>query len=181
MMSCASGYNLTSESSEIDDFETKIDYYGGYQLITAFTGYQLINALSYNIKEKTVFIPSEFLQDEVMKTTIELIRKRKYIKLKRYLKNTDKNNFYLPLANGLLSFYKNNFYGAIDYLNENQLAEIQHIVDLLIIDCEYEDIYSRFTYIDYLEKYQKILDTYTLDDNFIKLINYKMKLIRYGI
>lgn len=139
---------------------------------------------TYHVQNKIILIPAEHAAGQVMKNTIHLIQEKKYSQLEKYLTTADKEDIHLPIAKGLLKIYRKSYTAALVDLKNNKLPELQFLVDLLMVDCEYEITLGNtyeLNYYVFLEKYQKILDTYQLSDFYKKIINNRIKFIRYKI
>ena len=62
--------------------------------------------------------------------------------------------------------------------------EWQYIVDILITDCEYEIAITngrKINFYDFLNKYQTVLDSYSIDSIYKSILNDRIKFIRYKI
>ena len=153
-----------------------------FQTKKVHDGYLLTPTESYHIQNKVILIPSEYATGQLMNNTIQLIQNKKYYQLEKYLTVVDEKDKYIPLANGLLKLFRKNYCGAILDLKNNKQSDIQYIIDLLIVDCEYEiallNSYD-LNYYEFLEKYQTILDNYELTDFYKEIINNRIKFIRY--
>ncbi len=165
-------YYLTSNPEMINSFQTK----------KAHDGYLLTLTETYHIQNKVILIPKENATEQVMKNTIQLIQSKNYYQLEKYLATVDSKDNYLPIANGLLKLFRKNYIGAISDLRKNKQSDIQYVVDVLCVDCEYEITLINSTDLNYyvfLQKYQDILDKYELTDFYKEIINNRIKFIRY--
>lgn len=67
-------------------------------------------------------------------------------------------------------------------LKTNEQSDVQFIVDLLIVDCEYEmALFNKYdlNYYEFLEKYQNILDRYELSDFYKEIVSNRIRFVRY--
>jgi hypothetical protein len=167
-------YYLTSDPEMINS----------YQTLKSNNGYLLAQSEQNRIQNKVILIPQEFSTEQVINNTIVLIQTKKYSKLEKYLDNVDNRDLYIPLSMGLLQIFERNYYGALFSLKTNKLQNVQFIVDLLTVDCEYEISLVNtgdVNYNQFLGKYQKIIDTYNLDPVYKEIINQRIRFIRYKI
>jgi hypothetical protein len=167
-------YHLTTNPEMINSYHTKKTGEG------PFFG----PSETYHIQNKIILIPAEHATGQVMKNTIHLIQEKRYSQLEKYLTTVDKEDLYLPIANGLLKIYRKNYTAALADLKKNKRSDIQFLVDLLMVDCEYEITLGNtyeLNYYVFLIKYQKILDTYQITDFYKSIINNRIKFIRYRI
>jgi hypothetical protein len=154
-----------------------------YILTTDPETFALYKSQGTLMQNKVILIPKEYAKDKVLVNAISMIKMGQYHELEKYLNSVDQSSPYLPLANGLLDFFDKKYYGALEVLKKNNLKDLQFVVDLLAIDCDYELALMEKKEIDlnkFLEKYQKVIDTYNMNDHYMDIINCRIKCITYG-
>lgn len=143
----------------------------------------MISYESYNTLNKVIFIPENIASQPIINRTISFIKSGQFHQLDRYLKTVNKDEQYLPFANGLLHLFKKEYNLAATSFHSNQIDELRYITELLIVDCLYEialtDAYV-INYYSFLGEYQKIMDKYHLDDTYTEIINDRIKFINYN-
>jgi len=165
-------YIVTTDRSKIHSYTTKNFDNGGFFSPPTKDYYQ----------NKTIYIPSNISNEPLIDYLVKNIDSRNYSSIERRIKDKFPNDVYLPFANGLLEMLKGFYDVAIKSFKMNRQDNIQFIIDLLTVDCEYEIALINSVDINYnqfLEKYQKILDHYNLDDCYKEIVNSRIKFVRY--
>lgn len=136
------------------------------------------------VMNKTIYLPPEVANIPLIYNTLGMLYKKEYKQIDKYLNSVGKDHPYLPLTRGLEKIFKKDFVDAIKELKKNRVKEIQYIVDFLILDCLEENDLNKSNCINYnyyLEKYQWMMDNYELSKTYIKLINNRLRFIRYEL
>ena len=79
--------------------------------------------------------------------------------------------------------YKHKYDSAIRNFDSNKNESIEFLCELLKVDCQYELslINNNVDINNYIEKYQQIIDKYNPDQVYKKIINNRIRFVRYNI
>ncbi len=166
-------YTLTTQTEVINSYRAK-----GIE----GDGYIVTNNRTY-IQNKVILIKTDMLENKVLNQTFNLINEQKYNALGDYLLVTDKDDPYYYFSSGLLEMYKHKYDSAIRNFDSNKNESIEFLCELLKVDCQYELslINNNVDINNYIEKYQQIIDKYNPDQVYKKIINNRIRFVRYNI
>jgi hypothetical protein len=121
----------------------------------------------------------------ILDSTYNLLTKKKYFALENFVKSineTETNSADLNLALTFSSISYLDYSNALISLNKINNPKYNPMKDLLNIDISYEiDRHNEnFDYKKYLQKYQKLIDTYPEDIILKKIVAIRLRYLRYN-
>lgn len=135
-----------------------------------------------------LFVPiadQDLKTSSLLDSTCSLIRKRRFLKLERYINEQEKNGADasdVALSKTLFFLSVNDYvasYKFVDLINESDYPLLK---ELLLIDlfCEIEKSNGSYGYNVYLKRYQTLVDTYPDNEWLKKIISLRIRFLRYN-
>lgn len=84
-------------------------------------------------------------------------------------------------ARGVVLMSQENFIEARKHFYRSKNTDIKFLIDILIIDCEFDYFVATrgsIDYYSYLYRYQSIIDKYDLEEKYLKMLDNRMIFVR---
>ena len=136
----------------------------------------------------TNFIPiadQDLSRSKILDSSYVLIVGKKLQRLDKYLQTLEKsgiNSSDLYLSKTLLAITKKDYIGAAQSLKQTNDSDFPLLKWLLSIDLDYEIAKANgtFSYNEFLQSYQELIDSYPDDHSLKKIVALRLRYLRYN-